>query len=831
MKLIAENQRCVASVPLMKLVVVESPAKCSKIAGFLGADYKVLASMGHIRTLEEGLDAIGLDRDFEPKFTFMTEKAKAIAALKEAAAEASEVILAADDDREGEAIAYSVALLLKLPLKTTKRAIFHEITKTAVCKAVAEPRLLDMDRVYAQQARAMLDMMIGFTISPLLWKHVARGLSAGRCQTPALRFVVDREDEVAAHSAETSWIVRGSWSTGSKGATLDATLNEEIGDEESATNYLENMLEVNEATILTTQVKPWTEHPPPPLITSTLQQSASSLFHSNPKNTMRVAQRLYEAGHITYMRTDKAVLCAEAIVEAQGLVTSKYGPEYVGFTAASAAEEPAKKAKKATKAAKADAEEPKAQEAHEAIRPTHFDLEVLAGDEWTPLDRNIYKLIRSRALQTVMAPARGDSITIKLLPEGEDEDMFWSSTARRTTFQGWRIIGAKPVNDDEEDSDTDAADGFTTLTSLKVGDKVRWTSLETQPHITKAAPRYTEATLVKALEQRGIGRPSTFASLLDAIMERAYVEKKNIEGQKVTLNKYSVTPGTKVAKQTFTRALGAEKDRLVPTELGRQMLAFALKHFADLFDYGYTAGLETRLDHVSEGKEPWKSVLKETWTSYKDRVTALSTIAGASAGGQSKDTVKDLGGGLKAQVTKKGPLLIQESAKEGEKATFHGWPTGVSFADMTAEVARDFIAKKTSSVPVVGQYEGADITLHKGQYGHYVKYKEYNVSVKAEDPLETIIEKLKAKIGGSGSKVVPSKVGPFTFSTGPYGPYMYKTDLKTKKFVSVPAGIDISKLTVREADEIYKKGLEEKEAKAKAGAKFAAISAAKGRAY
>ncbi len=818
----------------MKLVVVESPAKCSKIAGFLGADYKVLASMGHIRSLEEGLDAIGLDRDFEPKFTFMKEKAKAIAALKEAASAASEVILAADDDREGEAIAYSVALLLKLPLKTTKRAIFHEITKTAVCKAVAEPRFLDLNRVYAQQARAMLDMMIGFTISPLLWKHVARGLSAGRCQTPALRFVVDREDEVATHSAETSWIVRGYWITGPKGAALDATLNEEIGDEESATNYLENMLEVPEATILSTQVKPWTEHPPPPLITSTLQQSASSLFHSNPKNTMRVAQRLYEAGHITYMRTDKAVLCAEAIAEAQGLVTSKYGPEYVGF-AATAADEPAKKKKVTKSAAKAE-EEPKAQEAHEAIRPTHFDVEVLPGDEWTPLDRNIYKLIRSRALQAVMAPARGDSITVKLLPEGEEDDMFWSATARRTTFQGWRIIGAKPVNDDEESDETSAekADSFATLTSLKVGSKVNWTSLETQPHITKAAPRYTEATLVKALEQRGIGRPSTFASLLDAIMERAYVEKKNIEGQKVTLNKYSVKSGDdKVVKQTFTRALGAEKDRLVPTELGRQMLAFALKHFADLFDYGYTAGLETRLDHISEGKEAWKSVLKETWTSYKDRVTALSTVVGATTGGPSKDTVKDLGGGLKAQVTKKGPLLIQEGSKEGEKATFHGWPTGVSFADMTAEIAQKFIAAKAAAVPTIGTHEDEPITMHKGQYGNYVKWKDINVSVKAEDSLEVIIEKIKAKIGNTTSSEVKKSqvVGPFTFSTGPYGPYMYKTDLKTKKFVSVPAGIDPSKLTIREADEIYKKALEEKEAKAKAGAKFAAISAAKGRAY
>ena len=813
----------------MKLVVVESPAKCSKIAGFLGPDYKVLASMGHIRALEEGLDAIGLDRDFEPKFTFMKEKAKAIAALKEAAATASEVILAADDDREGEAIAYSVALLLKLPLATTKRAIFHEITKTAVCNAISKPRFLDMDRVYAQQARAMLDMMIGFTISPLLWKHVARGLSAGRCQTPALRFVIDREDEVAGHSAETSWIVRGTWIAGSN--QFEAALNEELGDEESATNYLENMLTVPTGTITATQTRPWTENPPPPLITSTLQQSASSLFHSNPKNTMRIAQRLYEAGHITYMRTDKAVLCAEAIAEAQSLVTTKYGPEYVGFAAA-AAEEPTKKKAPKAKAAKADADEPKAQEAHEAIRPTHFDMEVLAGDEWTPLDRNIYKLIRARALQAVMASARGESISVKLLPEGEeDTDLSWTGTGRRTLFQGWRIVGAKPVNDDAEadEADEEAPEAFTVLSSLKVGTKVQWTAMETQPHITKASPRYTEATLVKALEQRGIGRPSTFASLLDAIMEKAYVEKKNIEGTKVSLNKYSIRPGAELQKTTFTRALGAEKDRLVPTELGRQMLAFAVKHFADLFDYGYTAGLETRLDHISEGKEQWKSVLKETWTSYKDRVTALSAVTGTST---TAATVKDLGGGLKAQMTKKGPLLIQEGSTPEEKATFHGWPTGIAFADITAEVAREFISKKSMSVPIIGSYDGAEISLHKGQYGNYVKWKDINVSVKAEDGLDVVIEKIKTKIsGGANAATGKQTVGPFTFSTGPYGPYMYKTDLKTKKFVSVPAGTDPSKLTIREADEIYKKALEEKEAKAKAGAKFAAIRAAKGQAY
>lgn len=839
----------------MKLVIVESPAKCSKIAGFLGPDYKVLASMGHIRALDEDLDAIGIERDFEARFVFMKDKAKAINALKAAAQEASEVILAADDDREGEAIAYSVALLLKLPITSTKRAVFHEITKKAVCQAVANPRILDMNRVNAQQARAILDMMIGFTISPLLWKHVARGLSAGRCQTPALRFVCDREAEIGRFAAQTSWIVKGTWTAaGTKApafvatltdepskvgksatvATFVATLTDELEDEESANNYLEMRLEDLQATIVETGIRPWTENPPPPLITSTLQQAASSIYHSNPKNTMRVAQRLYEAGHITYMRTDKAVLCAEAVAEAQALVTSKYGAEFVGSVTAAGSTEP-KKTRGKAKAKEAEADT--AQEAHEAIRPTHFDVDSLAGAEWTPLDQNIYRLIRARAIQSVMAPARGDTVTIKMKCDADDDDdgFLWSATGRRTIFQGWRVVGARPVDDDESsESDSEGLDAFKTLSALKVGQKVQWKNLESQPHITKAAPRYTEATLVKALEQRGIGRPSTFASLLDAIIEKKYVEKKNIEGTKATFNKYMVAaPGAAIVKTEFQRSLGAEKDRLVPTELGHQMLAFALKHFADLFDYGFTAGLETSLDRVAEGAEPWKNVLRLTWNSYKDRYEALNQAI-SGGGGQSKDSMKDLGGGLKAQITKKGPLLIQEAAEEGGKAKFYGWPSGLTFTDITPEIARQFIARSIAAIPKVGTHEGEPITKHKGQYGEYAKWKHISVPWKETDTLETIIEKIIAKSGGGSTgggagSAGTQTVGPFTFKVGPYGPYMYKTELKTKKFVSVPAGLDPSKLTIREADEIYKKGLEEKAEKAKKGAQWAAVRAAKGR--
>jgi DNA topoisomerase-1 len=368
----------------MKLVIVESPAKCQKIQGFLGPGFRVVASMGHIRALEEDLDAVGLDRDFEAKFQFIKEKAKAMSQLKESAQGAETVYLAADDDREGEAIAYSVALLLKLNPLTTPRAVFHEITEKAVKEAIASPRRIDMNRVNAQQARSILDMMVGFTISRLLWRHVGNSLSAGRCQTPALRLVVEKENEIKAFKSSSSWKIQGIW----RRADLDLPANmvEDLEDEESALNYMENLHADLDGVVKSAETKPWTEAAPKPLITSTLQQEASALYRVNPKGAMQAAQRLYEAGHITYMRTDKAVLSEEAVTTFQGWVRSNFGMDYVG-SAPTAAVEAAPKKK--TQQAK-EKEGPKAQEAHEAIRPTHVEVRTLPENEdWSAMDRKI----------------------------------------------------------------------------------------------------------------------------------------------------------------------------------------------------------------------------------------------------------------------------------------------------------------------------------------------------------------------------------------------------------------------------------------------------------
>ena len=812
----------------MKLVVVESPAKCSKIKSFLGAGYNVIASMGHIRALQQHLDAVGIDSDFTPTYTFMEEKAKAIAALRAAAKGCDQVILAADDDREGEAIAYSVCELLRLKPADTPRAVFHEITEKAVKAAVANPRRLDMNRVNAQQARAMLDMMIGFTISPLLWKHVAPGLSAGRCQTPALRFVVEKEKECESHTVSSSWKVTGKWAAAETAAPFPATLDDTLMDEDSARAYLEMRRDSPWAVVRKAVTKPWSASAPAPLITSTLQQEASALFHTPPKSTMKAAQKLYEAGHITYMRTDSAVLSEEAAQAAKELVTARFGADYVG-AAPTATALPKKTAKK-TVAAATEPAQPKAQEAHEAIRPTHFELEVLSADEdWTHQERQIYKLIWQRAVQSVMAAALGEARTVEFYPDDE-EDFNWTATWRRTTFPGWKALGVKQANLDE-DSDAEAeaqaqtpAQAWAAATSLTVGTQLKWAEIQATPHETKAPPRYTEATLVRDLEKRGIGRPSTFASLIASITDKEYVETKDIPGKEITQKTLTLSPTQWPPRETTQkRTVGAEKRKLVPTALGRSVYEFALKHFNDLFDYSFTASMETRLDHIAAGEEAWKGVLQDTWASYKDRYTTLNATATTTQKGKVDPArQRDLGDGLKAIQSRKGPLLLIEATEEGAKAQFFSLPPKTTYESITAEAAHAWVkaqkaAKTGETINAGGGAGGSEagetegqIVRKKGPYGWYAQCGDIRASCGEHDTYEELEEKIAAKRAGAAASSPAIKVGTYEFKTGAYGPYMYKTDLKTRKFVSVPVGTDPSKLTQKDADALYKAGLEKK---------------------
>ena len=798
----------------MRLIIVESPAKCQKIQGFLGAGNRVIASMGHIRALAHDIKAVGLDNGFEPIYEFMKEKSKAIAQLKAAAKDATSVILCSDDDREGEAIAYSLALLLKLNPKTNPRAAFREITRNAVLDAISKPRLIDMNKVYSQQARAMLDMMVGFTVSPILWKHIgysaSSALSAGRCQTPALRLVCEKEQLIESFKSECSWMIKGSWSAaGSPKEVWEAAMIDMLGDDESALNYLENHSTEQRAKITSAITKSWTEGPPQPLMTSTLQQQASNLYHFAPKRTMQIAQKLYEAGHITYMRTDQTSMSEEAIDDAKRVVESKWGKPYVASQTA------APKKKKA---------EVQAQEAHEAIRPTHFDVSKLPDSEdWGIQDYKVYRLIWLRAIQSIMAHAKGETRTIRFDAEGDEGEFTWNASWKRTIFPGWKTANdadtelevaekgdeAKDKDDELKEDLTDQ--GWKIAEKLDVGKELLWQTLKAQPKESKPQGRYTEASLVRELEKKGIGRPSTFASLIATLVEKAYVEVTDIPAQTQDSKIYSLLKLGQwpPASEKFVLKKGGEKARMVPTPLGKTLMDFTVKHFPDLFAFQFTAGMEGRLDKIAEGVENWKLVLGDTWNSYKDRITELKT---AGTGTPSENPKRrEFADGIIAVMSGKGPLLLKEGATK-EETVFYGWPTNIKrgFTELTQEEATAFVASVIAAKQgdTVGEWNGHSIVKRKGPYGFYAEWNGLKVNLVEGDTLETIVVKIRAK------QENPTRtVGPFQIKTGPYGPYLMKAGQGAKgkpQYVSIPKETNIESLTAQQAGEIFEAGLKAK---------------------
>ena len=784
---------------MSSVLVVESPAKCSKIQGFLGPGWKVIATMGHIRALDDTLDAVGLDRDFEPRYQFLKEKAKAIQQLKDVT-RGAKVYLASDDDREGEAISYSVAVLLKLDPATTPRAVFREITKDAVLRAVNTPRLIDMNRVWAQQARAVLDMMVGFTISPLLWKYVGSGLSAGRCQTPALRILTDKEEAIRTFTSATTWKVRGRWGTGD--ISVDAQMTEEVEDRESAENYLENLRDDTLGTVKDSATAATTESPPKPLITSTLQQEASASLGIQPTNTMKIAQRLYEAGHITYMRTDSEVLCEEARADARAWVTETFGKDYV------AAETATKKAQESRKKSSSADAPPAAQEAHEAIRPTHVETRVLPQDEdWSATDRKLYTLIWNRAVQSVMAPCKGEKHTVKFVANGDPMEFLWSAHWKRELFAGWKKIGAAATDLDADEEAHEAAAGEATwaaATALQEGDTVEWSLLEAAPHEARPPARLTEATLVRELERKGIGRPSTFASLVATLHTKNYVEKRDTPPRDVEIVRLSMEPGQPLVEAKETKKVGGEKHKLVPTALGTSALEFCVKEFDELFAYTFTNTMERRLDEIARGTEEWKNLCRDTWGAYKEKYGALKEGASTVAAGPSRERLFE--GGIKAVQSKKGPLLLKEGPVKGE-ATFYGWPEGKTFQKITDEEVASFVAQKQGGgAAPIGSFEGVPMVKKSGPFGAYVQCGTTNVPWTAEDTEEALQKKFEAK---KQSSLV---VGPFEIRTGPYGPFMFKTALtgKSRKFVSIPKGVDPKTLTQEALVKIYQTDIQGK---------------------
>ena len=709
----------------MNVLIIESPGKQKTIQGFLGAGWRVVASMGHIRGLTHDLKF--LENNYEPTYEFLKEKSKAIAALKEAAKGAAEIYLAADRDFEGEQIAYSVKILLKLPA-SVKRITFTEITEKAIRHAIANPGTIDMNRVHTQQARSLLDLLIGFTMSPLLWKNIAGSLSAGRCQIPSIRLVVEREDAILAFKTESSYMITADWLY--NGFVFPGTMDDSLEDEESAINYMENVVNTS-GTIVGNEVKPWSAAAPPPLMTSTLQQQASALFGMNPKTTMMIAQRLYEAGHITYMRTDKAVISEEAILAIKAWVTGNYGAEFCSNGV--------KKSKKAEEKAGLSA-----QEAHEAIRPTHIEVTEVDGD-----GASLYRLIWQRTIQSQMAAAQGETCSIKI----DLDEFLWTSRWKRTTFPGWQIIGRVASIDEEYQGQEEKEDNsaWKKAIEIPVGAIVPWKTMKAADKETKAQGRYTEATLIRELEKHSIGRPSTFASLLATIQEKHYVNVSNIPATIKKIKEHLLEFGSLPIKSIMKdKKVAAEKNKLIPTELGRSVLGFMLNHFDDIFNYDFTNRMEQRLDLIAEGKEEWKAVVRDTWMSYKDRYTALNV--------------------------KKEP---------GE------W--------------------KTKEVEHIGEWNGQAIEKKTGKFGDYLQCGEISIPFLME-PLEETIQRFEAKTAVKSNERVFKE---YVIRTGQYGPYIMKTGLKKPQFVSLSLSVDISILTDKDVDGLYKIGLEQKKSSVK----------------
>lgn len=817
-----------------KLLIVESPAKCKKIQEYLGADWRIQATMGHIRALKEDLDAIGFPKGgtgtptWRPSYENIAAKAGAIANLRRAAA-GLQVFLGSDDDREGEAIAWHTCALLGLDPTTTPRVIFHEITAPALRAAVASPGRIDMNKFNAQQARSMLDLLIGFTLSPCLWRGVGYkpGLSAGRCQTPALRIIYERDREIEGHAATNSWRITATTEDAVEDSTLEWKATGADLPSQDAANAIIRQLAPPAAqslTITDRQERVATSQPPKPFITSSLQQEASSRMGLNPKRTMQIAQKLYEGGHITYMRTDNAILSQEAIEAASAVVRERWGEEYLGGpdvseTVSTVSKKVVKKKKAST--AGSPAEKPEAQAAHEGIRPTHMEIDDLTDVDAT--EQRLYRLIWTRTIQSVMATEKRDVVKLTATPTGNPTLLTLTTDWEKTRFAGWRALteGIERKADEEET----AAAYYEARADLTKGTLLDWQKFVASEVRSSPPGRYTEASLIRELESRGIGRPSTFATLVETVLDREYVEKATIKAEPVKLGVITLEAGKPTPKATTrTEKAGGEKDKLRTTALGRTVIEWLVSQFDDVVDYGFTATMESELDEVAKGRRDWATILAETWDRYKERYCAVmatpkATTTTVTAEDGTVTTVitparsatkAEFGDGYKMIISKKGPLFVLE--RDGEKTRFASVPAHLSITTATrADVEAAFSAVATAGATAaaggetLGDLDDTPVQRRAGRYGPYVTWGTVTLNCRAEETLEDLIPRLRAK---ASPDTVDHLVGEYKIKKGPYGLYMFKVTApgsKTKPtFVGIPDATPWATLTPEGAAELYK---------------------------
>jgi len=743
------------------LIIVESPAKCKKIEDYLGYNYKCIASYGHLRTLES-LKNIDYANNFKPEFTIIENKKQQINKLTKAIQSSSEVYIATDDDREGEAIGWHICQLFNLPIETTKRIIFHEVTKSALENAVNNTTTINMDLVYAQQARQILDLIVGFTLSPLLWKHISRkskqGLSAGRCQSPALKLIYDNQKEINENPGKITYTINGYFTSNN----LMFTLNKEFDDKEKVEGFLEESIN-HDHIIKKDTIKKLTKKPPEPFITSTLQQSCNNEYHISPKETMKICQKLYEEGCITYMRTDSKVYSKEFIKKTKDFINKEYGDKYISSNIDSLSEKQKETKKKETKKKKKE-DDNKAQEAHEAIRPTDVNVKSLTSEKFTPREKKVYLLIWKNTVKSCMSDAVVNSLMTKILAP---IDLQYKYSCEEIIFLGWKIVDTNEMSNPN----------FNLLKSIKDNSTIDYNKITAKNTLKALKSHINEAKLVKLLEEKGIGRPSTFSSLVDKIQERGYVKKDNVKGKKMKCIDFELIEN-EIEEIETEKEFGNEQNKLIIQPIGNMVIEFLMSNFDEIVGYDYTKNMEDTLDVIAKGKHIWYKLCESCYKELYMKANELKS--------ETKKEIK-IDDKHVYMIAKYGPVI---KCTDGEDISFKKVRKDIDYEKLTnGEYTLDeLIDGSNDTGKYLGIYKDEKIFLKKGKFGLYVTWGDNNKSLtymKKEEhniTYDDVIQFIEKP-----TNIIRNINDQLSIRNGKYGNYIYyKTQsMKKPKFLSL----------------------------------------------
>lgn len=766
------KRELISSVMAKNLLIVESPAKAKTIEKFLGKEFQVKSSYGHIRDLEKSGMGIDIDQNFEPRYIVSDGKEKVVKELKTLAEKSKEVWLATDEDREGEAISWHLCEVLGLDPRQTKRIVFHEITKPAIQEAVSNPRMVDMNLVDAQQARRILDRVVGFELSPVLWRKISvrNNLSAGRVQSVAVRIIAEREREINAFIPENSFKIEAVF-TAKDIADKDVSFKAEgqkYKSIEDAESFLKSCIKAA-YTVADIQVKPGKRSPAPPFTTSTLQQEASRKLGYSVSKTMLVAQQLYENGYITYMRTDSVNISNTALGDITNMVKNTYGEKYYQLR------------RYKTKSVNA-------QEAHEAIRPTYMSNTTVDNTDW----KRLYELIWKRTMACQMADAQLERTIAKIEISTNKETL--TATGEVVKFEGFLKV-YREDRDEEDLSEDEVQDGM--LPPLQVRQLLPLQQMTATERFTRPLPRYTEASLVKKLEELGIGRPSTYAPTISTIQKRGYVEKRDKEG---VLREYRIIAlKNNIVKHLKDKeTVGAEKGKLFPTDLGLVVTDFLKQYFSDIMDYGFTAKIEEEFDEVAQGKMKWNEMIKDFYNPFKIDVEKTIEHAERIKGERALGVDSNSGKPVFARMGRFGPMIQIGGADEEDTPRFASLQKGQSIETITLEEAMDLF-----KLPItLGDYESKEVSVNTGRFGPYVKWGDNFISIpKNEDPFLVDMERAIDLI--TEKQKVDAPIGefeklPVTKGKGRFGPFIKWNNL----YINVPRRYNFESLSQSDINEL-----------------------------